>query len=57
MSLRKMLGKIFLFVMLEVGALSGMMTPQEIEKLMKVMNAQKIVQMQRNENGEDVSTR
>lgn len=37
MSLRKLLGKIFLLGMLELGAVCGVpMTPQKIEELMKM---------------------
>lgn len=46
MSLRKVLGKILIFTMLQIGALAGVkMTPEEIEKVMNVMHRTKIVKM------------
>jgi hypothetical protein len=44
MSLRKTLAKLFVFAVLQFGALVGVpMRPEEIEKLMNVMNRTKIV--------------
>jgi len=44
MSLRKILGRILLACMLQVGAFSGvMMTPEDIEKLMNIMHRTKVV--------------
>ena len=46
MSLRKLLGKILVFGMLELGALAGVpMTPEDIEKIMNVMHRTKVVQI------------
>jgi hypothetical protein len=46
MSLKKLLGKLFLFAVLEAGALAGVpMTPQKIEELMEVMNRIKVVRV------------
>ena len=46
MSLRKKLGKLLIFAVLQFGALSGLRaTPEEIEKLMNVMNRVKIVKI------------
>lgn len=46
MSLRKLLGKILIFSMLQIGALAGVkMTPEEIEKVMNVMHRTKIVKI------------
>lgn len=54
MSLKKILGKVLLFGMLEVGALAGVpMTPEDIEKIMNVMHRTEVVQVQKNEDGED----
>lgn len=44
MSLKKVLGKLLLFSVLEAGALMGVaMTPQKIEELMEVMNRVQVV--------------
>ena len=44
MSLRKMLGKLLIFAVLELGALSGAsMTQEDIEKLMNLMHRTKVV--------------
>jgi hypothetical protein len=44
-SLRKLLGKILLFAVLEIGALCGVpMSPEQIKGLMEVMNRTQIVQ-------------
>ena len=54
MSLRKILGKVLLFGMLEVGALAGApITPEDIEKIMNVMHSTKVVQVQNNEDDHD----
>ena len=46
MSLRKLLGKILILCVLDIGAYMGVsMTPEQIEKLMQVMNRTKIVQI------------
>lgn len=51
MSLRKILGKLLMLVSLQLGALCGVaMTPEEIEKLMNVMNRVKIVKIVRSES-------
>jgi hypothetical protein len=53
-SLRKILGKVLLFGMLEVGALAGVpMTPEDIEKIMNVMHSTKVVQVKKSEDGEE----
>jgi hypothetical protein len=52
MSLRKSLGKLLVFFVLEMGALCGVpMTPDEIKKIMDVMNRTKIEQTVKNEDG------
>jgi hypothetical protein len=44
MSLRKILGKVLIFGVLELGALAGVpMSPEQIEKIMQVMNRTKVV--------------
>lgn len=54
MSVRKMLGKILVFGMLEIGAMAGLpITPEEIEKIMQVMHRTKVVQIVKNEEGLD----
>lgn len=51
MSLRKMLGKIFILGVLWMGAFAGnRMPPEEIEKLMNVMNRVKIVKIIKTES-------
>ena len=48
MSLRKKLGKLLLLGMLELGALAGApIRPEEIEKIMDVMNRTKIVRVEK----------
>ena len=48
MSWRKKLGKLMLLGMLEVGALAGApIRPEEIEKLMNVMNQTRIVRVEK----------
>jgi hypothetical protein len=45
-SLKKLLGKVLLFAVLEAGALAGVpMTPQKIEELMEVMNRVQVVRV------------
>ena len=52
MSLRKLLGKILLFGMLEMGALTGLpITPDVIRKIMDVMHRTEVVQVQKTEDG------
>jgi hypothetical protein len=44
MSLRKIVGRILLACLLQMGALSGVkMTPEEIEKVMNIMHRTKVV--------------
>ena len=44
MSWKKILGRILLACMLQVGALSGVkMTPEDIEKVMNIMHRTKVV--------------
>jgi len=43
MSLRRLLGKLLIFCVLEMGALAGAMRPEEIEKLMQNMHRTKVV--------------
>ena len=44
MSLRKLLGKLLIYGILEMGALAGVpMSPEQIEKIMQVMNRVKVV--------------
>ena len=46
MSLRRLFRSLLLFCVLQVGALSGMkMTPDEIERLLELMNRTEIVQV------------
>ena len=48
--LRKTLGRILLFGMLEIAALAGAkITPEDIEKIMNVMHRTKIVQIVKKE--------
>lgn len=51
MSLRKKLGKVLLCVVLEAGALSGSIRPEEIEQLMNVMHRTQCVM--RDDQGDD----
>ena len=51
MSLRKLLGKIFMCAVLEFGLLAGaQMTQEEIEKLMNIMHRTKVVQIKKTES-------
>lgn len=43
MSFRKMLAKLLVCGILQIGAFSGSVTPEEIEKLMNAMHRTKIV--------------
>jgi tellurite resistance protein len=43
MSLRKTLANVLLAAVMHMGALSGSITPEEIEKLMNVMKRTKVV--------------
>ena len=46
MSLKKTLGKVLLFGMLQVGVLAGLpMTPKQIEEIMEVMNRVQVVRV------------
>lgn len=55
---RKLLGKVMIFVFLEMGAVVGLpVTPEEIEKLLNVMNRTKVVHILRTENDKDPETR
>lgn len=54
MSLRSKLGRLFLFVFLEAGALMGMpITPEQIRQLLDVMTRTRVVHILRTENDED----
>ena len=54
MSLKKSLGKLLIFVALEIGVLAGVrMSPEQIERLMQVMTRTKIVYVIRNEASDD----
>ena len=53
MSIRKLLGKVFLSAVLEMGALTGSITPEEIEKIMQVAHATKVEFVVKNEESED----
>ena len=49
-SLRRLLGKVFIFGVLYFGALSGAsMTQEDIEKLMNLMHRTKVVQVVKKE--------
>ena len=51
MSLRKTLGKLLIFAVLQVGALSGAsMTQEDIEKLMNLMHRTKVVHVVKKED-------
>lgn len=53
-SLRKTLGKLFIFAFLELGALAGApITPEQIEELLNLMNRTKVVHVLKTENGDD----
>ena len=46
MSLKKLLRRLLLFCVLQIGVLGGMkMTPEEIERLMELMNRTEIVRV------------
>lgn len=49
MSLRKLLGRLLIFGVLELGALAGVTTPEEIEKITNLMHRTKVVQVVRKE--------
>jgi hypothetical protein len=52
MSLKKCLGKALIYLVLEIGALTGVpVRPDEIEQLMRIAD-QKIVAVTRSENGD-----
>lgn len=54
MSLRKLLGRILFFGMLQLGALSGVkMTSDDIEQLMNVMNRTRVVHVLRRDRDKD----
>lgn len=54
MSLKKILSRVLLIGMLQVGVFAGVkMTPEDIEKIMNVMHRTKIVQIKKTEDGED----
>lgn len=49
-----MLGKLLIFSVLEIGALSGAhITPEQIEKIMQVMHSTKVEYVVKNEQSED----
>ena len=53
MSLRKRLAKIFVYAVLEVGALCGVpMAPDQIERIMKLMDRAAVTDVLRNEDDE-----
>jgi hypothetical protein len=55
MSLRKRLGKILVYTVLEMGALCGVpMRPDEIEKVMKLMDRAVVTDVLKNEDEEPV---
>lgn len=45
MSVKRTLAKALVFAILQFGALSGSVTPEEIEKVMNLMHKTKIVQV------------
>lgn len=54
MSLKKILGRVLLAGMLQVGAFSGIkITPEDIEKIMSVMHRTQVVQIKTNGEEED----
>lgn len=58
MSLKKSLGKLFVFAFLQMSVLAGApMTPEDVEKLMQVMHRTKVVHILRTENDEDPKNR
>lgn len=51
MSIRKLLGKLLVFAVLEMGVLAGArITPEEIEKIMQVMHRTKVEYVVKNEH-------
>jgi hypothetical protein len=47
-SFKKVLAKLLIFSVLEIGALCGVpMSPRQIEKLMQVMNETRVVRVQK----------
>ena len=52
MSIRKILGKVFVCLVLQVGAFSGQVRPEEIEQLMKMMSEPCVTQTVRTGNGD-----
>jgi hypothetical protein len=44
------MGRLFLLAFVQVGAFSGAVTPEEIEKLQNLMHQTKVVQVLRTEN-------
>lgn len=55
MSLKKRLGKILVYAVLEMGALCGVpMQPDQIEKIMKLMDRAVVTDVLRNEDDEPV---
>ncbi|HWW59912.1 MAG TPA: hypothetical protein VN181_00965 [Thermoanaerobaculia bacterium] len=53
MSFRKLLGKLFVFAVLELGAFTGVpMSLEEIEKLMNIMHRTKVVHVMKTEGGD-----
>ena len=53
MSLRKLLGKLFVLSVLNFGAVMGVpMSIEEIEKLMNIMHRTRVVQVLKTESGE-----
>ena len=54
MSIRKVLGKLLVFSMLQLGVMAGApITPEEVEKIMQVMHRTKVVQILKNEESEE----
>jgi hypothetical protein len=53
MSVRRTLGRLLISCVMEIGALSGAVTPEEIEKLMSTMHRTKIVRIEPNEEPEE----
>ena len=53
MSLRKFLGKVFVFAVLQMGVVAGApVSPEEVEKLMNLMHRTKVVHVLRTEGGD-----
>ena len=56
--MRKLLGKLLFFAVLEMGALAGVpMSPEEIERLMEVMNRAEVVQVMEEHPASPISDR